>query len=75
MLLDNTLGGENMAYTFKCADMELECPFVVTGASQEEVKKHVEMHKMDSHSDLVANMSDEDKTAMDAKIDSVITQS
>ena len=64
-----------MSYTFKCKDLGMECPFMVTAETSEEVKKHAGVHGMDAHADMMSNMSDEDKTAMEAKMDSVIMES
>lgn len=62
-------------YTFKCADLGMECPFAVTAESREAVKKHADMHGMDTHADMMANMSDEDKAGLTAKVDSLIQES
>lgn len=63
------------SYTFKCKDLGMECAFAVTAESREAVKKHAEMHGMDTHPDMMNSMSEEDKTALNAKIDSLIQES
>lgn len=62
-------------YTLKCKDMGMDCPFSVTSENKEEAKKLTGIHANDIHADKMAAMSEEDKTGMDAKMDSVITES
>lgn len=61
-------------YTFKCKDMGMECPFSVTSESREESKNLAGMHAMDRHAEKMATMSEEEKTAMNAQMDSVIQE-
>lgn len=61
-------------YTFKCSDMGMQCPFSVTAESREIVKKYADMHAMETHADMIASMTDEQKAEMETKKDSVITE-
>lgn len=64
-----------MAYTFKCKDLGMECPFAVTAETKEEVVKHAGVHGGDTHQDMMANMSDEQKADLMTKVESLITES
>lgn len=61
-------------HTLACKDLGMECPFSVTSEDKEEAKKLAGMHAMDKHAEKMAAMSEEDKTGMDAKMDSVMTE-
>lgn len=63
------------SYTFNCSDMGMDCPFSVTAESKEIAKRYADMHAMETHADMMANMTDEQKAEMEAKKDSVIKES
>ena len=45
------------------------CDFVASGEGAQEVKKAMWVHAWREHSDMVAGMSDDDRAAMDARMD------
>lgn len=62
-------------YTLTCKSMGMDCPFSVTSEDKEEAKKITGAHAMDKHAEKMNAMSEEEKSGMDAQMDSVITES
>jgi predicted small metal-binding protein len=44
-------------YTFACKDMEMDCGFVTSGETVEEVKNKAMAHAQKAHADVLKNMS------------------
>lgn len=62
-------------YTLSCAQIgTTDCNFSTHGNTPDEVKKAIMDHAMKAHSDKMKNMSDADKKAMMAKMDSMMQQ-
>ena len=57
---------------FECKDMGIDCDFVATGATQEEVLDLAMTHAVEAHGDLFKDLTQEQSDEMDAKLESVI---
>ena len=52
-----------------CKDMGVDCDFVATGETAEEVKAKLMKHAAEAHSDMMAGMSEEETAEMMRTID------
>ena len=55
--------------TLSCNDMGIECGYVATKPTAEEVKDDLLAHAQDAHSEMLAGMSDADKAEMMRQMD------
>ena len=58
---------------FECKDMGMDCDFVATAATQEEVLDLAMTHAVEAHADLFKDITPEESEEMHAKLESVIT--
>ena len=55
-----------------CSEIGLECPFRAEGETADEVKAKLLEHVAAAHADMLAGITDEQKTAMMATMDEKI---
>jgi predicted small metal-binding protein len=58
--------------TFACKRLGLDCDFVTTGATKEEVLQKAMEHGMAAHGDLMATMTPEQSAAFAAQLQEAI---
>lgn len=58
--------------TIKCSDFGMDCHFEATGETNEEVKQKAYKHAEEVHAEKLAGMSEEEKQAMDKKMDELL---
>jgi len=58
--------------TFKCRDLEMDCDFVATGNTVEEVKQKAFEHAGKVHADLLKSMSTQQMADMEKAVVSKI---
>ncbi len=59
-------------YTFACKDVGVNCNFVASGATVEEVKQMAFTHAGIVHADLMKNMSDAEKAQLSSAVEKSI---
>jgi len=55
--------------TLACKDMGIECDYVATKPTAQEVKDDLLAHAADAHSEMLASMSEKDKAEMMSQMD------
>jgi predicted small metal-binding protein len=55
-----------------CSEMGMECPFRAEGETADEVKAKMMEHAAAEHADMLAGMTDEQKTGLMATMDEKI---
>jgi len=59
--------------SLKCSDLgSMECNFVATGETAEDVKKNMYEHAGQVHPDKLEKMTDEEKQQIDKKMDELL---
>jgi len=61
-------------FTFECKDMEMDCDYVATAASKEEVMDMAMAHAVEAHADVLQGLSTEQTEEMNAKLTAVIKE-
>ena len=61
-------------FTFECKDMEMNCDYVATAASKEEVMDMAMAHAVEAHADMLQGLSDEETKGMNAKLAAAIKE-
>jgi len=59
-------------FKFTCREMGMDCSFVTTGSSVEEVKAKAMAHAKETHGDILSSMSQEQMTGMDKQLTAAI---
>lgn len=59
--------------TLACSDMGMECGYVSTKPTAQEVKDDLLAHAQDAHSEMLASMSEQDKEEMVRQMDERMT--
>jgi predicted small metal-binding protein len=57
---------------FECKDLGLDCDFVATAATKDEVKELAMVHAVEAHDDMLKNLTAEQVQEMNEKIEAAI---
>ena len=61
-------------FTFECKDMGMDCDYVATAASKEEVMDMAMAHAVEAHADVLQGLSTEQTEEMNEKLTAVIKE-